>query len=229
MDYEKAVIDIFNYSPWISINLNGKINDNNQIEYIKSLGSIRKYKKGTIIIQLGEKVKGLYFIIKGQAEGVCMSDDGEEKIVLIFNPPSFFAEAPFLNGLGSNIEIRATEDSIISYIDENKINKIIDSNNVLVEILFKSLSKKTQILVDQLNDVLYSSTEKRVIKALRCFARERGIYNKNNFIIKVKQEEIAQVTGLHRVTIARVLSRLKKAGMIKYINKTSIMLLNRSS
>jgi cAMP-binding proteins - catabolite gene activator and regulatory subunit of cAMP-dependent protein kinases len=211
------------YSPWISIE-GLPINDE-ACNKLQRIGNTRHYKKGSVILGYGDCPEGIYFITSGSVCGRYLSQNGEEKVIFVYKSPCFFGEAPFINDETTNMDAITLNDATISFISRDAINKYIYPDKTLYLLILKSMARKTQAVTEQLNDALYLSPIQRVQKALQYLALEQGIMiNDRDLAIKITQIQVANITGLHRVTITRIFNKLKSSGIIKGIKRSEVIL-----
>lgn len=211
--------------PWISFD---NLADNN-MELEKACGIIglkRLYKKGDLITAIGENVLGVYFLQKGVAISTIVGENGLEKVVFINKAPCFFNESPFIGELGTEMEIRALTDCVITIIDWNDMNKLVLNNKLLNELFIKYIARKSYALIDQMIDILTLNPTKRIFKVLLYLAQaqETNANHNEQITIKLSQEELAKICGLHRVTVARAFKKLKNIGVIKNTSRSTIVL-----
>jgi CRP-like cAMP-binding protein len=210
--------------PWISVSSAGVKLDHSDIEKIIHAGAKRFYKKGAIISPYGEDVKGIFFLHKGEVTGKIFSLNGIEKILYIYKPPCFFHESPYLAELPSNIEIKASADSELTFIERPQLDHLLATDLVFNHILMKHMARKTRLIIDQLIDIVTLAPIERIHKVLLSNAQQQGIETPEGIALALTQDQIATITGLHRVTVARALARLKANGAIKKTRKGLIIL-----
>lgn len=80
----------FTASPWIT-------SDDQSWESILAFGTLKKYKKGDIIIDIGNKSDQLYYLAKGQVRTEALTKNGMEKTIWFINSPNVFGEVPFFS------------------------------------------------------------------------------------------------------------------------------------
>ncbi|MFZ7103516.1 MAG: Crp/Fnr family transcriptional regulator [Peptococcaceae bacterium] len=186
------------------------------IRELEKAGSTFNYQDKQILIRYGESVSGLYLITKGTVSGKILTPQGNEKLVFIMKPFSIFGEAPFYNELESNLEFEIHSGSVLTFFDKNTVTSLTKENFFFTELVMKSIMRKAQILTRQLQDIFYLSPEQRICKSLLHLCLERGIKSGDEYILHITQEEIANIVGLSRVTVARVYNILKKCNILNH-------------
>ncbi len=202
----------YKFSPWISF----KDQEIEVIEQIKEMGLSKQFKEDGIIINSGEYINGLFLLVSGKVIGSVLSSSGTEKTIFILEPFCFFGETLFFNNSPSNAEIKALKNSEIVFLNSEIINILESTNKVFIKMLLKSFARKAQLYLEQIKDALYLSPEEKVYKMLSYLAmNDKYYFNNKNTKLKITQEQLANLCGMHRVTVARVCNRLKSKGIIE--------------
>lgn len=209
-------------SPCISI-VNGE-QYFNEIEQLKKMGKCYGFSNNQSIIHFGDFLDGIFLLTKGKASARIFTPQGNEKILFLFKPISFFGEAPYFNDVESTMEIVVHPGTELTHFDRKTATYLKNTNSFFNEQLLKSLLRKGQLLFDQLKDLCYLSPEQRVIKFLLYLCREQASCNKV-IVLNITQEELSNFVGLHRVTVARICGSLKKLNILKNTPKTKKQLI----
>ncbi|MBE3586333.1 MAG: Crp/Fnr family transcriptional regulator [Thermoanaerobacter sp.] len=206
-------------STWVSLaNI-----DYQSLEEIIKLGVTKHFKEEKVIINIGEFVEGIYLITKGEARANILTPDGKEKTIFIFEPPFFFGETIYFNKTPASMEVKVMPDSIMTFFSEDAIKKL-SKNKYFFELLFRSSICKTDSAIEEISDLYVLTPGERVYKTLWYYANKRGVkLNNGELLTKISQEQIATIVGLHRVTVARIFSRLKGKGKIKNTKRSTLL------
>lgn len=176
----------------------------------------RKYPKKSIIVNQGQSVNYLYFIVKGLIEYTYINDGGTEELVEVLGDQNLFGlQAIFGDNHSAGFFI-TLEDSIISSISILELKKYLSKDNKLVKELLEELSKVTNGLTRQIFEQRLSA-EERVEETIYCLAEyyvKRGGDFENQIFIPLSQTELARISRTTRVTVTKVLSKLKKSQLI---------------
>lgn len=176
----------------------------------------RKYPKKSIIVNQGQSVNYLYFIVKGLIEYTYINDGGTEELVEVLGDQNLFGlQAIFGDNHSAGFFI-TLEDSIISSISILELKKYLSKDNKLVKELLEELSKVTNGLTRQIFEQRLSA-EERVEETIYCLAEyyvKRGGDLENQIFIPLSQTELARISRTTRVTVTKVLSKLKKSQLI---------------
>ncbi|SMC18472.1 cAMP-binding domain of CRP or a regulatory subunit of cAMP-dependent protein kinases [Clostridium acidisoli DSM 12555] len=176
----------------------------------------RKYPKKSIIVNQGQSVNYLYFIVKGLIEYTYINDGGTEELVEVLGDQNLFGlQAIFGDNHSAGFFI-TLEDSIISSISILELKKYLSKDNNLSKELLEELSKVTNGLTRQIFEQRLTA-EERVEETIYCLAEyyvKRGGDFENQIFIPLSQTELARISRTTRVTVTKVLSKLKKLQLI---------------
>lgn len=176
----------------------------------------RNYNKRSIIVNQGEDVNDLYFIVKGLVEYTYINENGEEELLEILGDGNIFCLQPIFGQNPSVASFIALEDSLIASINISEVKKYLSTDKGLANELFKELSKITNGLTRQIFSQRLSA-EERVKETIYCLAeyyRKRQNDYKEAIFIPFSQNELGKISRTTRVTVTKVIAVLKKLKLI---------------
>ena len=187
------------------------------IKYFSSYKQI-SYKKGDTIIYSTDEPTGIYYINNGYIKMNTLSIDGNELILNILKPGSFF---PTFWAIGGN-------PNSYSFIAMNKVNVYKSPKEDFLNFLKKNpevlfdLTKRVFSGVDRLvantTHLLAGNSEDRVALALSIISERFG-ETMNNGIILIKldltHQDIADMVGITRETASLAIGKLTKNNILK--------------
>lgn len=184
-------------------------------EIFKSKNLI-KYNKKSIIVNQGEDVNNLYFIVKGLVEYTYINENGEEELLEILGDENIFCLQPIFGGNPSIASFVALEDSLIASINISEVRKYISTDEELAKELFEELSKITNGLTRQIFSQRLNAEERiaeTIYSLAEYYGRRQNSYEKPIFI-PFSQTELAKISRTTRVTVTKVIGTLKKSKLI---------------
>lgn len=215
---------MYYFSPWIK-------SDADVISIFKRYTSIRKQiKKGSLLINQNDKVEYLYLLLEGK---ICVSTihaDGQEKILCISEPGSFIGEASFFDENITPINVIAMEDTVVLAFRREVVNKMIMENPKVSFILFNSMAKKIRLLTFQLDCQTFMNNQQRILTLLMIIFDALGVnctdlgcamrknrQCKGGVVLSrsVTDTSIAQMLGIRREMVTKVISQLKAEGILR--------------
>jgi len=197
-------------SPWIDI----KGPDWNDL---LKLGRKSFVKKGTTLIDMGDVVDELHYLHKGQVKVSVTAKSGLEKIVLYIDAPGVFGETPFFHRQPSKFDTSASEDCEIFTFKRDFIMQELVHYPEIMKYMLALFAQKIRVLSAQIEDLAFKEPVIRVANLLYLIVCKKGekIDDKRYKVdIRITHQDIGNMTGLHRVTVSKVLKKLCNEGFI---------------
>lgn len=204
------------WSPWLRPT-------NSPWKEILHLGVKKRFKKNSIILGNGQPVNDLYYLHAGEIKLSSVSANGEEKPIWYICSGNIFGEVPYFDKVDCYSVFTSLTDCIIYTFNRQLLTEtIIPQYPHIVMNIFETMANKLRIVSSQINDLSLNPPKIRVYKLIYSLALDP-----NNNIIHNSQQELADLLGIHRVTLNRILVDLKIKGILQEdISKKRITLLN---
>ena len=186
------------------------INDNldSTLHYLKSIGEKASYPQNAMLFKQGEYIKHVYFIEKGLVKYSLNNIEGKEKIVGytdgFIRLDGVFHQQPII------CNVTAMNDVEAILVKREHLPELL-SHPEVVEALLEALSREVRVLGWQIYDQCLMTNREKVCRALyvsKVTAEDSQVY------VYLKHHEIADMCGIHRVTVTRLLSELQSEGII---------------
>lgn len=102
------------------------------------------YQTGDYVFHQGDPATNFYVVKKGEAEVTRISDFGEETVIAVLTPNSFFGEMALINNLPRNANVRARTNLEVTVIGRNIFSQISGSLLPLQNLLTATVSKRSK-------------------------------------------------------------------------------------
>ena len=197
-----------------------------ELDSIKNLLAVKRFKKNEVILHEEDTNKFMYIILSGKVKAVQITEDGKEILLAIHQAGEFFGEMSFIDGKTSPATIVAADDCVINIISRDEFySTIITHKKVLYNLLLILCSRlreaweMIQLLnlknaSDRLKILFYTLSNKYGEKT------SKGI----TLNIKLTHQEMADMSGMARETVTRVLDKWNKEGEISILRNKLIQL-----
>lgn len=165
---------------------------------IISLNLFHSVKKGTILLQEGQKSKNSYFVLKGCIRTYYILD-GEEKTTAFYTEMEALTPPCVISKTSSEYYISCIEDSILTISNsdmEAEINSKFPKFDVMCRKLSEELLAKQQIDFDEFKT---SSPEQRYLNLLQ---------KRPDLINRVPQHQLASYLGIKPQSLSRLRARI---------------------
>lgn len=187
-------------------------------KYLPFSSEKKDLQKGDYLLHVGEVLAGLYFVKKGKIRSNLLGMDGSLKVISMTCEGCIFGEQFIFHEQPSLFEAQALEDAEVYFFDKQKTFEIIKKDFEINLFLIKSLAIRSRNLACQLEDVSLRNIAQsisRILYALCCHeAQTKNITS--NFTIKLSHQDLANMLGIHRVSVTKNLNILKKQGILDH-------------
>ncbi|MCQ9627584.1 Crp/Fnr family transcriptional regulator [Cetobacterium somerae] len=186
---------------------------------------IKQFKKNDIIFFRDEKVDGLFIVIKGLLSAEMLKDNGDVQKIENLSNGDIIGSA-FIFGKDNNlpVDLIVLEEGELLHIDKKNLLKGFNINEKFLINFLNEISDKTQFLS---NKVWKNFNNKTIKEKMLDYILENT--QRNKVIFKHSIKELAELFGVSRPSLSRVISEfvedeiLKRDGKNKFIlNKEKI-------
>lgn len=176
---------------------------------------IKKYSKGCIIANEGNKSLYFYYLIDGELSVYNFTPEGKEflqhkvKEKNFFGEPAVLLEKPF----PGNVEVTSDFAEILKIKRENFLQYLKNNPDWCLEFT-KSIAEKSIIKSNSLKNIVFLNPEDRIIKQFNDY--KEGAEQK--MVIELTRKELSNMTGLRIETIIRTIKKMEKEGKLEIKN-----------
>ncbi|MGN7385361.1 Crp/Fnr family transcriptional regulator [Sporosarcina sp. SAFN-015] len=195
-------------SPWCQL-------PNNDWTSIIHQGTTKMIESGEVIYTLNEKAAFIYLIKGGRVRLFHTSHEGKEKALIIMCDGTFIGDST-LNDYHFESAITASPTVVVEF-ERKQFLLLLRNNPILMAQYANTLDRKAQtIALSNLLVACYDS-ETRVRYALFHLANQFGIPLDSDYkriYMQFTQQELADLIGTSRVTVANLVNDLIQQGYI---------------
>jgi CRP-like cAMP-binding protein len=169
------------------------------IQILKPMFTLKEYKKGDTILNMGENTKVVSLILQGIVRGVYIDNEGEEITKCFSKEGDWCCFYNLLNNRPSEYWIEALEDCQCAEI------KVEELRNILVKY------QQLRTLYEKLYNNAFILSDEKGISFQRLQAKERYLYFADKYPDieeRVKQEYIASYIGITPSSLSRIKRKL---------------------
>jgi CRP-like cAMP-binding protein len=173
--------------------------DNDLIQILKPLFTLREYKKGNTLLNMGENTKVVCLILQGIVRGVYIDKEGAEITKCFSKEGQWCCFYNMLNDGPSEYWIEALEDCRVAEIEVEQIRNILKKY------------QQFRTLYDKLYNNAFMQSDEKGVLFQRMQAKERYLCFANKYPDieeRVKQEYIASYIGITPSSLSRIKRKL---------------------
>ena len=174
------------------------------------------FSEGNIIVERDDQDHTVYFIMYGRVHVLNYSSAGRIVTYSTVAEGGMFGEMAAIDGLPRSAWVCAVNNCMVIKISKEIFHSYLEKNPAFSMAVMRKLSKNLRELDERLVNVLSMKAEQRVCVEIISMARAASV--KSGFYCVVEmptQSNFANLVGLSRETVSRVLSRLRSDGLVK--------------
>lgn len=182
------------------------------------------YKKGELIHKNGTQSSHVISFNCGLAKIYIEDKKGRNQIIKIVKPHEFIVSPGLFIDNRHHFSIKALTESIVCLIDAEIFKQIMKSNS---DFAFEYISLLNANLL-RITEKMHNNSRKHNTGKLAetILYLEKEIYQSNPFEIDLTSSDIADLSGMGRGPVMRIINEFHNEKIIEY-NKKSIKILNR--
>ena len=186
---------------------------------------IKSFQKDEIVVLAGDEVKNLLIILSGSVRGEMIDYSGKTVKIEDIEAPKPLASA-FLFGKENHYPVTVTANNAtrILAVPVQEFLRLLQLNTNLLRNYLNSISSRAQFLSQKLHFLSFKTIKEKVAHFLLKEAGERF----HSFELKNTQQQLADLFGVTRPSLARVLGEMQTEGLIK-IEKKTVTLIDKET
>ena len=185
---------------------------------------IKSFGKDEIVVVAGEPVTNLYIIMSGSVKGEMIDYSGKTIKIEDIEAPKPLATA-FLFGNENRFPVTVTANNEVKIltIPVSEFLKLLQFNQQILKNYLNTISTRAQFLSQKLHFLSFKTIKEKMAHFLLQQTGDRL----HSIEIKQTQQQLADLFGVTRPSLARVFGEMQKEGLIK-IEKKTVTLLDKT-
>ena len=174
------------------------------------------FSAGNVIVERDEQDQSVYFIMYGRVHVLNYSSAGRIVTYASVAEGGMFGEMAAIDGLPRSAWVCAVNDCMVIKISKKIFLSYLQKNPTFSMAVMRKLSKNLRELDQRLVNILSMRAEQRVCVEIISMAKPTSV--KSGFYCVVEmptQSNFANLVGLSRETVSRILGRLRSDGLVK--------------
>ena len=177
--------------------------------------TIRKYAKSSVIFAQGNAAEDVFYVRQGRIKLSVLSRTGKEAVVAILSRGDFFGEGCLADQPRRIATATAISASTILVIPRASMVELLHTQPTFAERFLTHMLARNIRVEEDLVDLLFNSSEKRLARGLLLLAR----YAKQDqplLIPAISQETLAEMIGTTRSRVNFFMNKFRDLGFIDY-------------
>jgi CRP/FNR family cyclic AMP-dependent transcriptional regulator len=197
-----------------------------ELDSINKLLRVKRCKKNEVILYEEDTSKFMYIILSGKVKAVQRTEDGKEILLAIHQAGEFFGEMSFIDGKTSPATIIAAEDCLINIISKDEFYSTIGAHKKILYNLLYILCSRLRESWEKIQLLNLKNASDRLKILFYMLSNKYGEKTPNGITLNIKltHQEIADMSGMARETVTRVIDKWSKEGEINILDNKLIHL-----
>ncbi len=172
--------------------------------------SVKKFNDGQMLQHTGDTSDGFWVISKGQVKLGRYSSSGDMRVIVILGPQDSFGELACLGGYPRVLDAEAVGKTELLWVSGAQLTKVLASSAELSLAITRMLAVQLQ---EALNHIVVDRKLPATLRLTRtllilCEGRRAPV------TLSMRQQEMAELVGVSRMSIATALSKLEREGYL---------------
>lgn len=197
-ELKKFLIEKNYVSPWITLNSFdwGSLTLNSKIKFVK---------KGNLLFHQGDFNKYIYIVKDGRLRIFFIDSLGNENCIYIAEKGSMIGEISLIDELPTYASAYAIIDSHLYQVSKEDFLDHISKNTQILNNVLKNMSKKVRLMNSEIEYFSKDATSRIAISLISlCVQYGKVVKSGIKINIRFTHEELANLTGLNRVTVSKI-------------------------
>ena len=186
--------------------------------FLNSAGAartIRKYPRSAVIFSQGDPADDVFYVQQGSIKLSVLSRTGKEAVVAILSRGDFFGEGCLADQARRIATAAAMSASTVLVIEKTSMLDVLRTQTAFAERFLSHMLARNIRVEEDLVDLLFNSSEKRLARGLLLLARY-GKQGQPLLIPAMSQETLAEMIGTTRSRVNFFMNKFRDLGFIEY-------------
>lgn len=177
-----------------------------------------RYKKGEIVLRPDNLNPGVNFIEKGHIKVYSITEEGTEKVHLIFKSGSIFPLLWVFKDIVRDVYYEVLDEVVIKKASKEDFIKFINGDTEAMKELIDRILITLDVYVDRIDELEYVKSYPRLVSSLLTFGKHFGKKVGKTILIDVPltHKDIAGSINMTRETASRDMEKLIDKKLIAY-------------
>ena len=196
-----------------------------EIELLNFEKDFRKYSRGDILYQEGNRISGFFCINSGIIKVFKTGFDGKEQIIRFAKSGEIIAYRSVLSNEVACTSAKVIEDCQVCFIPSEILISFIKTNSNYALELLKLACHELGEANSFITDIAQKTVRERLAEVLLFLVNDFGLDDQQFLKISLTREELANIVGTATESVIRLLSEFKSDKLVE-LNGRKIRILN---
>jgi CRP/FNR family cyclic AMP-dependent transcriptional regulator len=197
-----------------------------QAEVISGAVVKRRFKRGEVLVEQGQKSDALYILLTGRARVMTSDSRGREVILATLSQGDYLGEMSIIDNEPHSATVRAEVQTDVLTLGRAEFARCLTENASMSLVVMRGLVKRLRHADRKIESLALLDVYGRVAHALLDFAVPDA---QGQLLIKEKisRQDLAKMVGASREMVSRVMKDLEERGFIEVLPTGATLLKDR--
>jgi CRP/FNR family cyclic AMP-dependent transcriptional regulator len=187
----------------------------------------RRFRRGEIIVEHGQKSNALFILLTGRARVLTADSRGREVILAVLESGDYVGEMSLIDNEPHSATVRAEVQTDMLVLGRAEFARCLPENSSLSYAIMRGLVQRLRNADRQIESLALLDVYGRVARSLLDMSEEdNGVKIIRG---KVSRQDLAKVVGASREMVSRVMKDLEERGIIETQDNGSVIIRERLS
>jgi CRP/FNR family transcriptional regulator, cyclic AMP receptor protein len=197
------------------------------LERLRAAGTARLYRKGAILFKEGERPEGVYVVAEGRVKLSVNSAQGKVLVLGFFGPGTVLGLAGTILGRAHAATAEALKPTAAVFVARSELAREMRGDAKAARQVAELMSEACYFLLTRMAAVeLSESARQKLARCLLGLLAHHANHEGVPVQLELNQETIAQMVGLSRETVSRLLSQFRRKGVLDW-TRSDFVIRNR--
>lgn len=174
----------------------------------------RRYKRGEVLVEQGNRSDALYLLLTGRARVVATDSRGRQVILATLGPGDYLGEMSIIDGNPHSASVSAEVQTDVLVLGRAEFTRCLAENSSMGLARMRGLVKRLRHANRRIESLALLDVYGRVARALLELAEPDA---QGRLVIrdKISRQDLAKVVGASREMVSRVMKDLDERGFIE--------------
>jgi len=168
----------------------------------------------------------MYIILRGRVKVTQATGEGKEINLAMHQSGDFFGEINMIDNKTVPAMVTAIEDSIIGTITKSDFFPLIHTQEKVMDMLLKIFCSRLRESWHRIQMLSFNNASQRIMMLFLLLSDKYGEKTLEGIKLNIKltHQDIANMVGISRETVTRVIERLNAEGAVKVLKNKFILI-----
>ena len=185
---------------------------------------VKRFRKNEVILHEEDTHEYMYIILSGKVRVIQITEEGKEILLAIHQAGELFGEMALIDGKTSPATVVATEDCTVNIISKKEFYSSIYTQKKILDNLLHILCSRLRESWGTIQMLNLKNASERIKILFFMLSNKYGKSTTEGITLHIKltHKDIAEMSGMTRETVTRVIDKWQKDGEINILSNKYI-------